>query len=428
MTATIATLPGIKMPELSDKQRWSVNKADCRLNIWHGSVRASKTVATLWAWMMYVSEAPPGDLMMVGKTLGSLKRNIINPILEIVGKSGKYFSGKQEFHLFGRVIHTFGASDERSEGKIRGGTFAGCLGDEITLWPESFFTMMLSRLSVLGAKFFGTTNPDNPNHWFRKRYLLRKAFLNIDEDGKAVKGMSLFHFSIDDNPFLPPEYVAALKKEYVGLWYKRFIEGKWCVAEGAIYDFFDEKKHVLQDLPEADYYTVGFDYGTSVPTVFTLFGHSRKNELKVWAEREYYYDPVAEKKSRTDAQFSEDLQKFMAPVRKKIRGIYGDPAAESFMVQLDADKVRRVRDADNDVLNGIRTVSRMLNKGEYKISKNCIKTIEEKYGYMWDPKKQELGLDEPIKKDDHASDAERYDLHTQFGSKKYDLEKLARSM
>ncbi len=423
MTATATTLPGIKMPRLSDKQRWSVNRATSRLNIWHGSVRASKTVATIWRWLIYVAEAPPGDLVMVGKTQGSLKRNIINPILEIVGSSGNYYSGKQEFHLFGRVIHTVGASDERSEGKIRGGTFAGALCDELTLWPESFFTMLLSRLSVQGSMLFGTTNPDAPNHWLRKKYLLRKSYFN--EDG--AKGMSLFHFSIDDNEFLDPTYVAALKKEYVGLWYKRFIEGIWCVAEGAIYDFFDEKKHVLQRLPEADYYTVGFDYGTSVPTVFTLFGHSRRGDLKVWAEREHYYDPVAMKKSRTDAQFSEDLQKFIAPVRPKIRAIYGDPTAESFMVQLDADHVRRVKDADNDVLNGIRTVSRMLNSGEYMIGRNCKMTIEEKYGYSWDPKKQEVGIDEPIKKGDHASDAERYDLHSQFGSKKYDLETLARS-
>ena len=399
---------------LSDKQRWSIAKSNYRLNIWHGAVRSGKTVGVDYRFLKFVCEAPKGDLLLIGKTTGSLKRNVINPLLELIGSDGRYQPGKQELHLFDRVIHTVGASDERSEGKIRGMTVAGAYGDELTLWPESFWTMLLSRMSVKGAKFFGTTNPDNPNHWLYKNYILKAKELN----------MGIFHFAIEDNPYLPKEYVDALKKEYSGLWYKRFILGEWCIAEGAIYDFFDESVHVIDKHPEATYYDVGIDYGTTNPTCFILYGNNPLTTPKIWAEREYYWNPVEQKKQKTDAEFSADFLNFISPIKHKIRGIYCDPAAESFQLQLKRDGVIGIKDADNDVLNGIRTVARMLITSEYAISKNCPEYIQEFYGYHWDPKRQLVGEDKPIKTDDHCQDNGRYVIYTKFGSNKYDISKF----
>ena len=274
--------------------------------------------------------------------------------------------------------------------------------------------MMLSRMSVEGAQFFGTTNPDNPNHWLMKDYLMRKDDLD----------MALFHFTLDDNPYLPKTYVEQLKKEYTGLWYKRFILGEWCVAEGAIYDFFDEKKHCTDVFPEAKYYTVGIDYGTTNPAAFILFGVNPYTTPKVWAIKEYYWDPVRESKQKTDAEFSADFQKFIAPYRTKIRSIYCDPSAESFQLQLRRDGILNLRDAENEVLDGIRTKARMLSSGEYVISPSCRNYIDEFYSYSWDEKRQLIGEDKPIKKFDHCQDCARYVIHSIFGVQEYDLMKF----
>lgn len=399
---------------LSDKQRWSIIKATGRLNLWHGAVRSGKTVGVDHAFLKFVCESPKGDLLLAGKTIDSLKRNVINPILEMVGSDGNYMPGRRELKLFDRTIFTVGASDERSEGKIRGSTLAGCYGDEITLWPESFFIMMLSRMSLEGAKFFGTTNPDNPNHWLYKHYIQRAE--EID--------MKVFHFLLEDNPFLPQSYVDALKKEYTGLWYKRFILGEWCIAEGAIYDFFDEKKHVIKKHPEAKYYDVGIDYGTTNPTCFIIYGNNPLTTPKIWAEREYYWSPADQKRQKTDSEFSADFRNFIAPIRNKIRNIYCDPSAESFQLQLKRDDVTGLKDADNDVLNGIRTVARMLASGEYAIGHFCKEYINEFYGYCWDEKKQTVGEDKPIKTNDHCQDNGRYVVYSKFGSGKYDISKF----
>jgi PBSX family phage terminase large subunit len=402
-------------PGLSYKQRKSVVLADKRINLWHGSVRSGKTVGSIWRWAQFVANNPEGDLLMTGKTIDALKRNVISPLLDLVGDSAKYFPGKRELHMFGKTIYAVGASDERSEGKIRGSTLGGVYGDEITLWPESFFKMCLSRMSVEGAKFFGSTNPDNPNHWLYKGYIKRRHELD----------MSLFHFVIDDNPFLSRSYVQSLKKEYTGLWYKRFILGKWCVAEGAIYDFFDEKVHTISEVPEATHYYVGIDYGTTNPCVFILYGVNNNSHPKIWAEKEYYYDPTERKKQRTDGEFSQDFIKFIAPVKHKIRGIYCDPSAESFQLQLRRDGIINMRDAENEVLDGIRTVARMFVTGEYAIYKyGCPKLIDEMYAYAWDPKSQSKGEDIPLKTHDHAQDNQRYVLHTVYGTGSYALEKM----
>src|SRR5690606_31029182 len=138
---------------------------------------------------VFESEAPPGELIMEGKTERTLKRNIIDVLEQMVGsRYFKYNLGSGEATLFGRRIYLVGANDMRSEGKIRGLTLAGAYGDEITLWPESFFTMLLSRLSVSGAKFIGTTTPDSPYHWLMKNYLERAGELDLKS----------WHFSLED--------------------------------------------------------------------------------------------------------------------------------------------------------------------------------------------------------------------------------------
>lgn len=399
--------------KLFPKQRYSFKHSNKRLNIWEGSVRSGKTEVSILRFMKYVANAPPGDLFMVGKTDRSLKRNIINPMQETLGSDMYYSSGKGEIRLWGRLIYTVGANDERAETKIRGSTCAGAYGDELTLWPDSFFRTLLGRMSVSGAKLFGTTNPDNPYHKIKTDYLDRKSELDLTS----------FHFDLDDNIFLDPVFVNNIKKEYTGLWFKRFIKGLWVLAEGAIYDFFDENKHTVIATHKADYWTVSIDYGTSNPAAFLLFGHSYKGNPRVWAEKEYYYSGRKTGKQKTDSEYSNDLEKFIGK-KIKTRYIFVDPSAASFRVQLRRDGFTGLREADNSVLDGIRTVARMLKSGEFVIKKTCPNFIQEMGGYVWDAKAQLRGEDKPMKQSDHCEDACRYDLHTIYGQSVLDIEKL----
>lgn len=389
------------MIALSARQKEYIAQSTRRLNVAEGAVRSGKTWATLYRFVQYLRDGPEGDLILIGNTERTIKRNIIGVLESLFGKGYvKYNKGEGEVRLFGRRIYIVGASDERSERKVRGMTVAGAYCDEITTYPESFWTMLLSRLSVKDAKLFGTTNPDSPYHWLKANYLDRESELD----------MLRMRFLLEDNDALDPAYVAALKAEYTGLWYKRYILGLWVLAEGAVYDMWDEAKHVIATHPTARDYYVAIDYGTNNPTVFGLFGVTGD---RAWMEREYYYDSTRSGRQKTDAQFSADLREWLGSVRP--REIIVDPSALSFKTQLRHDGFPQVRDADNSVLDGIRTVATMLTAGRLHICADCRETVKEFSGYVWDAKAQERGEDKPLKQNDHGMDCLRYFAHTTFG-------------
>ena len=401
-------MAGFKWGKFSRKAYRSIVESNARINLWEGSVRSSKTISSIVRWIDFVKSAPPGGvLMMVGKTNKTLDRNILQPMREMLGDKIRVNHGTGVIKMFGREIDIIGANDERAQEKIRGATVAGCYGDEITLWPESFFTMMLSRMSVKGAKLFGTTNPDSPYHWLKADYIERADELN----------MRVFHFTLDDNLNLDPDYVSALKAEYTGLWYKRFILGLWVLADGTVYDMWDEDKHsvdvqaLLKSRGREHFsrYFVSIDYGTSNPCTFGLYGYDGKPPC--YLVKEYYYDGKARGRQKTDGEYADDLISFLGGI--KPIAVYVDPSAASFIAELTKRGIH-VTPANNDVLNGIRFVGGMLAGGGYYVDKSCIETKKEYSSYVWDAKAQKRGEDAPLKEHDHAMDRDRYALFTHF--------------
>jgi PBSX family phage terminase large subunit len=392
---------------LSRAQIVSVHESGARLNVWEGSIRSGKTIASLLRWLMYVADAPRGgELMMFGKTRDSVARNLFGPLMDPdifgpIAKQVSYTSGAPTAQILGRTVHVFGANDAKAEPKVRGMTLAGAYGDELTVIPQTFFAQVLGRLSVKGAKLFGTTNPDNPAHWLRKDYLNRRH----------ERGMNLatWHFTIDDNPHLDPDYVTSIKAEYVGLWYRRFILGEWVQAEGAIYDMWDERLHVVDELPAVlRWLSLGVDYGTRNPFSGLLLGLTADRRLVL--AREYRHDPRTARRQLTDAEYSRELRAWLAGDRPEFVAV--DPSAASFKVQLHADRVTGVVDADNSVEDGIRTVASLLALGRLVVHRSCRGWIDEVAGYAWDDEAAAKGIDKPIKVADHSLDAGRYAVAT----------------
>lgn len=400
---------------LSDKQKLTLSDSDARINIWEGAVRSGKSFSSLLRFLRFIQHAPDGNLIAVGRTATTIKYNIVEPILDLVGGDAKYYIGKRELMLWGRQINLVGAADERAERIIRGSTYSGAYIDEATLIPESFWVMLLSRLSKKGAKLFATTNPDCPFHWLKKGYIDRKEELDL----------KLWKFKLDDNPSLTEEFKNSLKKEYQGLWYARYIEGLWCLAEGTVYDFFDETIHCVDDIYNAaNYYIVGVDYGTTNPTAFTLIGYNPTIYPNMWVEQEYYYDSAKHQRQKTDTEFAVDLKKFIGD--RNIKGVYIDPSAESFKVECRRQQIRHILDAKNDVLDGIRFVSGLLTNGTIKIVKRCQNLIKEFQSYIWDSKGINVGVDKPLKANDHCLDSLRYALFSHYGTNMGEDNRLTR--
>lgn len=386
-----------------------IRNSDARLNIAHGAVRSSKTISGTVRWLEYIISGPPGDLAMLGKTIATLQRNVINDLLDIVGpKNYKWINRQQgELRILNRRIYCFGANNEDAESKIRGATFAGALCDEVNLYPQSVFNQLMARLSIEGAKCFCNCNPDSPYHWFYTDYIMNKE----------IKDKKVWKFLMEDNLSLSKSYIESLKQMYTGVWYERMILGNWVAAEGRIYDMFEPSKHMIDTRkyileskfhPNSIKWYVGCDYGTS--TVMSWGLYARLPNGVTLKTKEYYYDARKEKVQKTDGEFLEAFRKWLNGLIPEV--VYCDPSAASWKVLLMRSGYR-VLNADNDVINGIRHVSTCLSSGTYFMDYTC-KNTEMEYGsYVWNPDAQKLGVDKPVKEHDHTCDTDRYVLYTQ---------------
>ncbi|MGH7954744.1 MAG: PBSX family phage terminase large subunit [Gloeomargaritales cyanobacterium] len=404
--------------QLSRFQADSVRHANRRFNIAEGAVRSSKTVSMNLKWLRFVrslenysdNDAP---LLMIGRTERTLKRNIIDPLTAILGKSRcKLNMGAGELHLLGRTIYIAGANNELSVSKIQGLTLMGAYGDEITTWPENVWRMLTNRLSLDDSKFFGTCNPDSPKHYLKENYLDKGRFY-FDSEGGLVERPEVadsidlvqLHYKLTDNPFLSESYVENLKRENKGLWRLRYIDGLWVIADGAIYSMFDPALHVMRKprLLNTQHF-VGVDYGTT-NAFAALAIEVRPEGLHTFSE--LYID-----KPYTDAELSKAFQEWLVFNDIRPSHICIDPSAASFRQQLYREGFTSLQKANNDVKYGLRRCASLLGSSLSTIDPSCYYLIGELPGYCWDSKKSLIGEDAPIKVNDHCCDAWRYGIIT----------------
>lgn len=214
---------------LSNKQRDYLRNCNHRWNIKIGATGSGKS------WLDYAVVIPKrimalqgqGAAVLLGNTQGTFSRNILDPMREIWGELlVGTISSDNTAQIFGRKVHILGADNKKHVARIQGMTIEYAYGDEMTTWNEAVFQMLKSRLRCDHSYFDGTANPDNPYHFLKK-------FLDSDADVFCQTS------TIDDNPYLSPDFVAELKKEYAGtVYYNRFILGQWAAAEGVIYRNF----------------------------------------------------------------------------------------------------------------------------------------------------------------------------------------------
>jgi hypothetical protein len=414
---------------LSDAQgisfAWSVKT----VNLWEGSIRAGKTFVSFMAWCGFLIEWDGnGQHVIVGRTRDTVFRNVFQPIesepsMAWLRPFVSYSQGAATARIFGVTVSILGANDASSAASIQGMTVASAYGDEVALWPETFFRQMRGRMSPPGARFYGTTNPDNPNHWLKGEIDAWKRGLRPD--------WRVFHQTMDDNPALDEPYKAGLRREYSGLWFRRFILGLWVSAEGAIYDLWDPDRFVVPhaELPPLDRYLgVGMDFGTTNATSAILLAVTAERDAagrpapRLAAVDEYRWDPKEHGGTRLapvaqserfrawlerDHSLLDLERESQGRPKEPIPYVYLDPAAADFSEQLRADRLSS-RPADNTVDRGIADVANLLTTNRFVVSKRCYGLEKEFPAYAWDPKQTEKGLDVPLKSADHSLDALRY--------------------
>lgn len=368
-----------------------------------GSIRAGKTIAMIISFLLWSqSSFNNQNFIISGKTIGALKRNVINPLRQIISSWGwkDYFNRSENFLTIGNNnYYLFGASNESSQDIVQGLTAAGYLADEIALHPKSFIEQAIGRCSVEGAKIFCNCNPNSPYHYFKTEYI-----------DKAVEKLIYYlHFTMDDNLTLSEKVKDRYKRMYSGVFYKRYILGLWVIAEGIIYDMFDENIHVIDTSKIDNFarYYLSIDYGVHNAFSAGLWGENNN----IWHRlKEYYYSGRETGKQLDNEVYYKNIVDFVG--NKNIQGTIIDPSASSFIQTVKKYGKFKVIKAKNNVNEGIENTSSALNENKIYIDKSCKNTIKEFYSYMWDEKAVLRGEDKPIKQFDHAMDEIRYFVNT----------------
>ena len=390
----------------------------CDAIICDGAVRSGKTLAMGLSFFLWAMSGFSGKKFGVcGKTIASLRRNVLSEILPRMERLGAIWKEKRTENLVTvtflgheNQFYIFGGRDESSASLIQGITFAGVLLDEVALMPRSFVEQACARCSVAGSRLWFNCNPAGPNHWFYREWILEAEKRNCLR----------LHFTMEDNPSLTERIRQRYERLYTGVFYRRFILGQWVQAEGRVYDFFEpEMARPVPDGPFDRWY-ISCDYGTVNPTSMGLWGRCQGIWYRV---DEFYFNSRAEQRQMTDEEYAKALERLAGG--RPIAGVIVDPSAASFMEVLRR-RGWRVQKAENEVISGIRLTADLLKEGKLVICSNCGDCLREMEEYVWD---LSGGNKDRVKKEnDHAMDDMRYFAATvlrrgQVGVSAYSVER-----
>ena len=375
---------------------------DCDAIICDGAVRSGKTLCMSISFILWSLSAFNGrDFAICGKTVRGVRRNVVSPLLATLRELGfgvqeKLSANLIELEYCGvkNRYYLFGGRDESSAALIQGITLAGVLFDEVALMPRSFVEQAIARCSLNGSKFWFNCNPEHPGHWFYREWILKCK----------EKNALYLHFKMEDNPSLSKKMLERYKSLYSGAFYRRFVEGEWVAAQGAVYPFMTDEMFCEVPWREFEDYAVSVDYGTVNPASFGLWGLLGG----VWYRiDEYYFDSRKEGFQRTDEEHYRELERLCDG--KKISAVTVDPSAASFIEVIRRHGKFSVIPARNNVLDGIRQCAAALKEKRIVICRNCADSVREFSLYRWN---ENSTNDVPIKENDHAMDDIRYFVTT----------------
>ena len=368
-----------------------------------GATRSGKSLSTIWSFGTYILDRLDRHHILVGYTLESLSRNIVQDLLKFFHAAGHKASLN---HMHGTKIliplganeyckiWLIGANDARARQRLQGATISGAFVDEATNIPEDLWHMMMSRLTFADAKVWATYNPNVPHHWFKEK---------VEDRIEQLDGIHYrFHFT--DNPFLDARTIARYEAALTGPWHDWLVKGIWAGVHGRVYTKWNTEMHQLNS-PRT---TFGLDWGVATVMAAVRIEQEGMNGNVV---DEYHYNAAETGIPLTD---SEHAERFDDWARAPGASVYCDPATSPSFKRLLREMGYRVVNARNELDSGLRHTSELLARGRLRISHLCRGLLKEMNSYSWDEKSMIKDKDIPQDRNNHLCDAMRYDAHSTF--------------
>lgn len=375
-------------------------KQGFRLMINYGAKRSGKTVIDNDLFLMELRAVRKRadavkfrepQYILAGVSSKTIEQNILNPLRNKYGIEFK-FDKHGNFTLFGVKVVLAYTGSIGGLGAIRGMTAWGAYVNEASLANKYVFKEIMDRCSSDGAKIICDTNPDHPQHWLKVDYL--------DNDKPEVRTVST-HFTLEDNEaFLGEEYINDQKAMTPsGMMYERDILGLWVSGEGMVYQDFDKKRMLVDEVPKDLHYYAGVDWGFEHKGSIVLFGDDDKGNT-------YLIEEHTKKHKFIDywVKIAKDIQKrYGYNVTFFIDGARPDNYNEFLRNGISARNANKARMA------GIESVAKLMKLGRFFVLGSAVQSfLDEIYTYIWDDK-----TGEPVKQNDDVMDAMRYAIYNE---------------
>lgn len=235
-----------------------------------------------------------------------------------------------------------------------------------------------------------TLNPWNEKHWIKKRFfdcksddILAKTTNYMCNEWLDEADLKVFENMKVNNP---------RRYQVAGL-------GNWGVAEGLVYENWEEKIFSVEEVSslEGIESVFGLDFGyTNDPTA--LFCGLMDIENKVL----YVFDEMY-KKAMSNEKIADELKK-LGYMKERITADSAEPKSIDRLRELGIRNIRAARKGRDSINNGIDFIQGL----KIIIHPKCSNFIREIGGYCWDRDKEGKNINIPVDRDNHLMDAMRY--------------------
>lgn len=362
-----------------------------------GAIRSGKTVSMAFSYVLWaMSSYNRMNFALCGKTIASLRRNVLGTLKNQLRARGYTAKERRNENLLivtkGEIVnmfYIFGGKDESSQDLIQGITLAGVLFDEVALMPESFVNQATARCSVSGSKFWFNCNPSSVTHWFYTGWVLKCR----------ERKLLYLHFAMEDNLTLSEETLERYRSQYTGVFYKRYILGMWCVAEGLIYLQFaeNEERYLIsrEKVPKLSYIEIGADVGGNKSNhAYVASGYpadrSTQYVLKAWSYKAT---------GKTVTEYRERLVEFADQVKEEygfVDTIWVDNAEAAIVNELDSHTEYNIRGCiKEEIIDRIRCTDLLLSQDRIKlVAEECEDLCQGFRTAVWDEDHEDRPLDD----------------------------------
>ena len=347
-----------------------------RTTIHYGGTRSGKSYALL-QWVIVKCLEGREDVVIVRKTIPSLKRTIVKDMEDIMQSLGLWNSN--DFNQTDRIYSFYTGStisfiSTDNPEKLRGLKSSILWLEEANeIDEESWFQL---RIRCTGPIILSLNPTISPHHWIR-----------------GIDDATQYFTTFKNNPYLEKEVVSAIKaleRTNPKAW-RTYGLGEFVQNDKAVFTF-----NVVDWVPDgAEFVCIGIDFGYSndATAIVSLF---RK-------DREVYLVENCYERGLVTKDIADKLKSIVGDNRWEIWADSAEPRLIEELYRMGFN-IRPVVKGKDSINFGIQ----VLQNYSINIPRSCQNLVNEFYGYEWETDRFGRQMDRPIDFNNHAIDAARY--------------------